>query len=153
MNISNELSIVIPLYNQEITVLDTLESIFSQTRRPAEIIVIDAGSSDAGADKVREIYGDRVRVIHTYRRSVDEIKNLGMRIANCIFVGFADANKRFSPCFLEKLEKRIAGHLQSREGEDPTFTGEFSKEPGNTFLSSFTESCGFHSPQAVAFAH
>jgi glycosyltransferase involved in cell wall biosynthesis len=46
----SEVSVVIPLYNHEQYIATALESIFSQTRPPAEVIVIDDGSSDQSYD-------------------------------------------------------------------------------------------------------
>jgi glycosyltransferase involved in cell wall biosynthesis len=46
----SEVSVVIPLYNHEEYIATALESIFTQTRPPAEIIVIDDGSNDQSYD-------------------------------------------------------------------------------------------------------
>lgn len=46
----SEVSVVIPLYNHEKYIVTALESVFSQTCPPAEIIVIDDGSNDQSYD-------------------------------------------------------------------------------------------------------
>ena len=48
-------SVVIPLYNHEEYIEAALESVWAQSLRPAEIIVIDDGSSDGSADTVRRL--------------------------------------------------------------------------------------------------
>ena len=49
------LSVIIPLYNKEREIGDTLRSVLSQTLQPLEIVVVDDGSTDHSADIVREI--------------------------------------------------------------------------------------------------
>src|SRR5262245_45307849 len=47
------LTVIIPAYNEEATIADTLKSMFEQTLQPAEIIVVDDCSSDRTADVAR----------------------------------------------------------------------------------------------------
>ena len=46
------LSVVIPLYNKRATVLRSVDSVVSQLRNGAEVIIVDDGSTDGGADVV-----------------------------------------------------------------------------------------------------
>lgn len=45
-----ELTVLVPAYNEEGSLADTVESLLAQTRKPAEIIVIDDGSTDGTAE-------------------------------------------------------------------------------------------------------
>jgi len=56
-------SVIIPLYNHEKYIEAALESVFSQTVRPMEIIVIDDGSVDASAEKMRRLCPDHPEII------------------------------------------------------------------------------------------
>ncbi len=56
-------SVVIPLYNHEKYIEAAIESVLSQTLRPAEIIIIDDGSVDGSAGKVRRLCKDHPEII------------------------------------------------------------------------------------------
>ena len=52
---SATISVIIPLYNKEREIGDTLRSVLAQTLQPTEIVVVDDGSTDGSADAVRAI--------------------------------------------------------------------------------------------------
>ncbi len=56
-------SVVIPLYNHEKYIVAAIESVFSQTLRPAEVIIIDDGSFDGSVEKVRRLCKDHPEII------------------------------------------------------------------------------------------
>jgi glycosyltransferase involved in cell wall biosynthesis len=51
------ISVIIPAYNRELYLAETINSVLSQTYRPIEIIVVDDGSTDSTADVVRRFSG------------------------------------------------------------------------------------------------
>ena len=63
---SSLITIVIPVYNREVTLLRTLRSIESQSVAPAEVILVDNGSTDGSPELMRQWMAGRpnVRVVH-----------------------------------------------------------------------------------------
>ena len=47
------ISVIIPLYNKQREIGDTLRSVLAQTLQPTEIVVVDDGSTDGSAGAVR----------------------------------------------------------------------------------------------------
>lgn len=56
-------TIAIPFYNASRTIADAVKSVFAQTYQDWELILIDDGSRDGSADRVKQIQDSRVRVI------------------------------------------------------------------------------------------
>ncbi len=58
-----QVSIGIPFYNNEQTLVDTIRSVFAQTYQGWELILVDDGSSDRSLEIARSVDDERVRVI------------------------------------------------------------------------------------------
>lgn len=58
-----DISVVVPLYNHEQYVISALESVFQQSVRPREVIVVDDGSRDRSFELVREKFGDQKNLV------------------------------------------------------------------------------------------
>ncbi len=93
-------SVVVPALNEERHVGHLLGDIERQTRRPQEVIVVDAGSHD-GTVAVAEGFAG-VRVLHG-ERPVARGRNLGGRSASGDVVIFLDADTRLPEAFLERF--------------------------------------------------
>ena len=93
-------SVVVPALNEEPHLGHLLGDLGRQTRKPQEVIVIDAGSSD-GTVAVAEGFAG-VRVLHG-RRPVARGRNLGGRSTLGEIVVFLDADARLPGAFLERF--------------------------------------------------
>lgn len=115
------LSIIIPAYNEERRLPDTLERIatfLDQQSYPAEVIVVENGSSDRTLEIAREIAGrdGRVRALHEDRRGKGRAVRTGMLAASGEFRFICDADlsmpieevNRFLPPQLEGADIAIA---------------------------------------------
>ena len=91
------LSVVIPALNEERHLGQLLSDIEHQTRSPDEVIVVDAGSSDA---TVRIAEGSQVVVLHG-EPSVARGRNLGGYSATGDLIFFLDADTRLPGTFFE----------------------------------------------------
>ena len=75
---SATISVIIPLYNKEREIGDTLRSVLAQTLPPAEIVVVDDGSTDGSAARVEEIGSPLIRLIRQENRGVSAARNRAM---------------------------------------------------------------------------
>lgn len=95
-------SVVIPAYNAERFVGDALASVRAQTAPPAEIIVVDDGSTDGTAAVARAA---GATVITQPNGGVAVARNTGIRAASAEWVALLDADDLWQP---EKLEAQWA---------------------------------------------
>ncbi|MHC4950642.1 MAG: glycosyltransferase family 2 protein [Planctomycetota bacterium] len=95
-----KISVVIPAYNIEDYIERAIDSVLAQSRPPEEIIVVDDGSTDATAQKIKA-YGDQVRYIHQANKGLSGARNTGIRQAQNEWVAFLDGDDEWLP---EKLQ-------------------------------------------------
>jgi len=99
-------SVVIPAHDALPDVLVAVESALAQTRPPAEIVVVDDGSSDGTGAAVEERFGRdpraAVRVLHGRFGSAAAARNAGWRAATAPWIALLDADDVWEP---EKLER------------------------------------------------
>ena len=85
-------SIVIPLYNKEKHVKDTLNSVWSQSFKDFEVIVVNDGSTDDSLKIVNSITDARLNIFSTKNIGVSHARNYGISKANTEFIVFLDAD-------------------------------------------------------------
>ena len=89
-------SIIIPCYNAERFLVETLESAFNQSYPHTEIIVVDDGSSDGTGELIRA-YADRVRAEFCPNGGVCTARNRGTALARGEFIQYLDADDLLAP--------------------------------------------------------
>lgn len=101
-----KISIVIPTKNRANYILEALDSVFAQTFKDYEIIVVDDGSTDETADVLKPLIdAKKIRYVAQLAAGVSAARNHGVRLANAPYVAFLDSDDLFLP---SKLEKQIA---------------------------------------------
>ena len=113
---SGLVSVVIPCYNAERFLAETLESAFAQTYPHTEIIVVDDGSTDGSAKLIKD-YGDRVKAELGANRGGSAARNRGTALARGEFIQFLDADDVLVP---DALEQRVAALLKT--GSDAAYS-------------------------------
>lgn len=97
-----DVSVVVPVFNGEPFLADALRSAFQQECPPAEIIVIDDGSTDGSAEVAHRFPG--VRYIHQPNQGVAAARNAGIAAASCGLIALLDADDVWAP---EKLAIQV----------------------------------------------
>lgn len=101
------ISVVVPAFNVESTIIRTLESILTQTYSEIEVIVVDDGSTDE-TGRIIDAYSfqhERVIVIHTKNRGVTTARLAGVEQASGEWIGFVDGDDEIEPDMYEMLLK------------------------------------------------
>jgi hypothetical protein len=105
-------SVVIPMFQAEAWITETLASVSAQTYPWVEIIVVDDGSSDRGADRVTlfaESTDRPVRLIQTANNGVAMARNHGIAESSGVYVALLDADDFWHPSKLECQVARLQG--------------------------------------------
>jgi glycosyltransferase involved in cell wall biosynthesis/peptidoglycan/xylan/chitin deacetylase (PgdA/CDA1 family) len=111
MNIEQDVTVVCPTYNSAAFISASLHSVAMQTQKPAEVVVVDDGSSDATCEVVERFARTapfRVRLLRQPHRGPGAARNAGVRAASTKWVAFLDSDDLW---FSEKLE-RVAAKAQ-----------------------------------------
>lgn len=109
MNTSQaNVTVVLPAYNVEKYIDDALTSLLEQTLPPRQIIVVDDGSTDATAERVRRFQDDHdIQLITQSNAGPGPARNAGALLATSDYLYFLDADDRLDRDFLKKIEKSI----------------------------------------------
>ena len=126
------MSVIIPLYNKAPYVKKALESVFAQTFKDWELIVVDDGSSDNSLAVAKQCITDRcavdrctvdrhdgcrsalpVEIIEQTNSGVSAARNNGVAASHGEFVCFLDADDWWEPTFLEKMAQLIADYPEA----------------------------------------
>jgi glycosyltransferase involved in cell wall biosynthesis len=125
-------SVIIPVYNGGRYLRTALESVFAQTYRPLEVIVVDDGSVDDSGVIAQSFNG--VRYIHQANQGVAAARNNGIEATRGEFLAFLDQDDLWKS---EKLKLQI-GYLLTHPDLGYTLTQQqFFLDPGATLPAWF----------------
>jgi glycosyltransferase involved in cell wall biosynthesis len=100
-------SVIVPVYNGENTIRETLESVFIQTVQDFEIIVINDGSQDATLEILSSIQDLRLKVFSYPNAGQAASRNRGFANSSGEFIAFLDADDLWTPNKLEAQLKAL----------------------------------------------
>ena len=119
------ISIIVPVYNVEKFIEETIASVLSQTCADFELLLVNDCSTDRSAELIKACTDPRVRLIEQpENKGAYAARNRGLKEAKGRYIAFLDADDLWEPC---KLEHELA--FMEREGAGFVFTGyEFATE-------------------------
>jgi glycosyltransferase involved in cell wall biosynthesis len=100
-----KVSVIVPLFNNSTSIEQTLRSILAQSYGNFEIIVVDDGSTDGGAEVVKSLGNPRVRLIQQANSGAAAARNTGIKQATGEWIAFLDADDLWSA-------DNLASHLE-----------------------------------------
>ena len=112
-----QVSVVVPIFNSATTIRRAIDSIVAQTFSDLEIIVVDDGSTDQGADLIAQWRIDRLSLVgHPHNRGAAAARNTGIAAARGRWIAFLDSDDTWKS---DKLERQMAaldmpGHFNFR---------------------------------------
>jgi glycosyltransferase involved in cell wall biosynthesis len=109
-------SVIMPAFNVEAYVAEAIESVLAQTRAPAEILVVDDGSTDRTA-QILGRYEGKIRIFSQTNQGIGAARNTAIQQAGGDWLAFLDCDDRWLP---QKLERQMAA-LQNSPAMDICF--------------------------------
>lgn len=104
------ISVIIPVYNGEQFLHETLDSVFAQTYTNIEVIVIDDGSTDKSAEIIKRY--PAVRYIPQENRGVGKARNTGIKSSSGDYIALLDQDDLWLP---EKLKIQVEIALRNQK--------------------------------------
>lgn len=102
------ISIIIPAYNVENYIDESIQSVLNQTILPDEIIIINDGSTDKTFDKLKNYsLNDLVTVVHTHNMGQGLARNKGIELSKSEYIYFFDSDDLLEKNFIERMRDNI----------------------------------------------
>ena len=126
------ISVVIPLYNKENQVVNTLQTVLQQTFQEFEIVIVDDGSTDGSVAEVEKVKDPRIRLIRQENGGVSVARNHGIEEAKYDLIALLDADDEWKP---EYLQTQYDLYLKYPECSVYACNYEFKDDLGKTTLT------------------
>jgi glycosyltransferase involved in cell wall biosynthesis len=141
MSLPMLISVIIPAYNIDKYLAESLDSVLAQTYPHFEVIIVNDGSTDRTLEIAQEYAAkdDRIRVVSQLNQGISGARNHGIRETTGELLAFLDGDDRWHP---DKLNAHI-NHFQSfgqdyKSTETKSLGMSFAKVTFITFDGSYT---------------
>lgn len=98
-----KVSVLVPTYNRAAFIVEALSGVLAQTIQDFEIIVVDDGSTDDTAERVRGLGDARIHYLTQEHRGVSAALNLGWQHAHGEYIARLDSDDRWLATLLQEL--------------------------------------------------
>ncbi|MCF0210540.1 MAG: glycosyltransferase family 2 protein [Bacteroidales bacterium] len=107
-------SLIIPLYNKENYIKETINSVLCQSFSDFELIVVDDGSKDNSVSVVKSINDERIQLYQKENAGVSIARNYGLNLAKGDFIAFLDADDLWHKDFLLNMSNLIKKYPEEK---------------------------------------
>jgi len=130
MNVENPFfSVIIPLYNKEKYINNTIESVLNQRFTNFEILVVNDGSTDNSLNHIKLFSDSRIKIFNQKNQGVSVARNFGIEQSKGKYICFLDADDYWYSHFLSQNYKYI-----ELLPEQKVFTSAFEFETKNKII-------------------
>ncbi|OGW78007.1 MAG: hypothetical protein A3C51_01670 [Omnitrophica bacterium RIFCSPHIGHO2_02_FULL_46_20] len=145
MSVDPLVSVIIPYFYEERYLEEALLSVFSQTYKNYEIIVVDDGSATGGAKSICKKYGDKLKYIRQENKGVSAARNNGIANSHGEYIAFLDEDDIWLP---DKIEKQV-GYFEELKRKNINagliYTGQqMIDEDNNVLANGLCKSSGYN---------
>ena len=118
VSVGDLISVLVPMFDAEDWIEETLASILGQTHSNLEVIIVDDGSTDGSRQKVEAwaVRDERVRIVHHFdrgNRGVNRSLELALQNARGDFIAFCDADDIWEPAKVTLQLDMLAAHPEA----------------------------------------
>lgn len=132
---NSKISIIVPIYNAEHFLAETIQSVIEQTYLNWELLLIDDGSTDQSSSICADFKSKDVRIQTYYKPNGGQAsaRNLGIKKSNGNWIAMLDADDLWHPTKLEKQIAVVNAHPQVEfcYTNTSTFKGTIDNEIAN----------------------
>lgn len=108
-----KISVIIPVYNAEKTIRQTVLSVLNQTFKDFELIIINDGSTDNTVNILQKISDPRVFIHNFPNRGLSASRNRGIKLASGDYISFIDSDDLWTECKLEHQYNKLRSEKNS----------------------------------------
>lgn len=115
MQTADKVSVIIPVYNRSEYMLDCINSLFRQTHKNFEVIIVDDGSTDGTVEICKKLAeeDDRIKFFQSSHRGVSSARNYALEHTTGEYVFFLDSDDMINSLLLETLVREMKKHNAS----------------------------------------
>mgnify|MGYP001255365868 FL=1 len=107
-------TVVIPLYNKESTIEETLKSVLNQTVSNFDIIVVNDGSTDRSREHAARLTDSRIKIFDQSNKGISAARNLAIRHSPSPYIATLDADDIWLPEYLEEQTRMITDFPEAK---------------------------------------
>lgn len=100
-------SIIVPLYNKELSIYKCVASVFAQSFADFELLIINDGSTDNSLEVLSRFSDPRMKIYNKRNSGVSSARNWGLELAKYEYIAFLDADDYWSSDYLLEMNDFI----------------------------------------------